>query len=191
MKKIITCSNALLLLIAAGNALAEPGSGFGLSIGAANSSMNGTTTATGATYSYSSSGLSVGMDYQIALFKNFSINPMLMSSGEDVSGTNQASNAGGHAILGLQLRYWMDDFFIGGQVGKYGEVLSSSTSTGGGTTTTTDTAVGGSGRGVVVGWAPSKSKWFVMGQFDTADLDNASTKVKFTGTRASIGYRWK
>jgi hypothetical protein len=192
MNKIIIFLNALLLLLAADNALAEPGRGFGLNAGAANSSMDGTTIATGATYSYSSSGMSLGIDYQIPVFKSFSINPMLMSSSEDVSGaTLQPGLSGGHAILGLQLRYWLADFFIGGQVGVYSEALIASSNNNSGTTTTTDTSAVGSGRGLVIGWEPSKSKWFVMGQVDTADLNNTSTKVKFTGTRVSLGYRWK
>ncbi len=153
MKKISIYSNALmLLLLSTDNALADPGSGFGINIGGTNSSMNGTTIATGAAYSYSGSGLSVGMDYQFAVSDSFSINPMVMSSSEDFSGsTLQPGTTGGHAIFGLQLRYWIDDFFIGGQVGKYGEVLSVSSNPGTGTITTTDTVTAGSGRGLVLG----------------------------------------
>lgn len=199
MKKIIICSNALmLLLIVTGNALAAPESGFGINLGMARNSMSGTTTPAGTAYSYSSSGLSVGMDYQFALSDSFSISPIfIISSGESLNSASQAGtifsgaqppDSAGHGIFGLQLRYWMDDVFIGGHVGSYAEFLSSTNSN---TKTTTETVGEGIGKGLVVGWEPSKSKWFVMGQIDTANIDYTSANVKLTGTRVSIGYRWK
>jgi hypothetical protein len=192
MQKIFILLKALVLLtICTGTAFAEPKSGFGLNVGAANNKMSGTTIPGGAAYSYTSQGLSVGIDYQFAVSKKFSINPLLMSSSEDFSGTTlQAGTTGGHVIFGVQLRYWIDDVFIGGQIDNYGEVLSLS-STVAGTTTTTDTVGGGRGRGLVIGWEPSGSKLFVMGQIDAANLSYTSANVNLTGARVSVGYRWK
>lgn len=199
MREKFIFSNALMLLmLSAGNALAAPGSGFGLNIGMANSSMNGTTTPGGIAYSYSSSGVSLGMDYQFALSDSFSVSPIFMiSSGESLNSTLQAGtifsgaqapNSAGHGIFGLQFRYWMGDVFIGGHVGSYAEFLSNINAN---TNTQTDTVGEGMGRGLVVGWEPSKSKWFVMGQVDSANIAYVGADVKLTGTRVSIGYRWK
>jgi hypothetical protein len=192
MQKIFTILKALVLLtICSSTALAEPKSGFGLSVGGTSNNMSGTTIPGGVAYSYSSSGLSVGMDYQFAVSKSFSINPLLMSSGEDAIGTTlQTGTVAGHGFLGLQLRYWLDNFFIGGHVGKYVELLSVATTVNG-STTTTDTVGSGSGRGIVIGWEPSSSKWFVMGQVDSASISYLSADVKQTGARISVGYRWK
>lgn len=196
--RILLVKALMLLIISAGNAFAAPGSGFGLNIGMANSSMNGTTTPAGAAYSYSSSGVSIGMDYQFALSDSFSISPIFMiSASESLNSTLKAGtifsgaqppNSAGHGILGLQLRYWMGDFFVGGHVGSYAEFLSNINAN---TNTQTDTVGEGMGRGLVVGWEPSKSKWFLMGQVDTANIGYVGADVKLIGTRVSIGYRWK
>lgn len=192
MQKIFILLKALALLtICAGTALAEPKSGFGLSVGGTSNNLSGTTITGGTAYSYSSTGLSTGIDYQFAVSKSFSINPLMMSSGEDFSGTTlQSGTTGGHGLIGVQLRYWLDDFFIGGHVAKYVELLSVA-STVNGSTTTTDTVGSGSGRGLVIGWEPSGSKWFVMGQVDSASISYLSADVKQTGARISVGYRWK
>lgn len=200
MKKIIICSNILVLsLLAAGNALAAPESGFGLNLGTSSHRMDGTMMAGGTTYSYSSSGgINIGMDYQFAVSDHFSINPIFMiSSGESLSSTTQAGtvfsgaqppDSAGHGILALQLRYWMGDVFIGGHVGSYAEFLSNANSN---TNTTTSTVGEGMGRGLVIGWEPSKSRWSLTGQIDTASIDYTNTNVKMVGTRINIGYRWK
>lgn len=197
MKKIIIGLNALLLG-AASNVFAAAESGFGLNAGMTSNRMNGTTIPGSATYSYSSSGLSLGVDYQLAVSDSFSINPIfIISAGESLTSTLQAGtvfsgvqppDSAGHGIFGLQLRYWIDDVFIGGHVGSYAEFLSSINAN---TNTTTDTVGEGMGRGLVVGWEPSKSKWFVMGQVDTANIAYLAANVKLTGARLSIGYRWK
>ena len=59
---------------------AMPENGFGLYGGFASHSADGTFTVpplTGTNFSYSSSGLSIGIDYQIALGESFSFNPFL------------------------------------------------------------------------------------------------------------------
>jgi len=193
MRKLVLLLNVLVLfVICAGDALAEPKSGFGLNLGATSNKMDGATIPGGTAYAYSSTGMSVGIDYQFAVSDSFSINPIFMSSGEDASGsTLQAGTSAGHGILGLQLRYWMGDAFIGGHIGKYVEVLSTVTTVNGNTTVATDVGASGGGRGLVLGWEPSSSKWFVMGQIDTASIDYLAANVKLTGYRLSIGYRWK
>jgi len=199
MRKTILLLSALMVFaMSADKALAEPGNGFSINSGLTSHNMSGTTSPAGAAYSYSSSGLSVGMDYQFALSDNFSISPIfIISVGESLISTPQAGtvfsgiqapDSAGHGIFGLQLKYWIDDVFIGGHVGSYAEFLSSTNSN---TNTTTNTIGEGIGKGLVVGWAPSQSKWFLMGQVDSANIDYLNSKVKLTGTRISIGYRWK
>ena len=140
--------SSLLLSVYAGAAHAEPKSGFGLQGGFASHSMSGTITAgamTGQPLSYSSSGLSLGIDYQIALTPNFSINPFLQSSGESTSGNLVPGVTAGHGILGLQLRYWAGDMYFGGHVGSYSEVLNNPN-------TGLSTNATGNGYGLVMGW---------------------------------------
>jgi hypothetical protein len=193
MQKIFTLLKVVVLLaLCAGNAFAEPKSGFGLNAGMASNNMSGTTLPGGTAYSYASTGLSVGADYQFVVSDSFSINPLLMSSGEDFSGTTlQTGTTGGHGIFGVQLRYWVDDIFIGAHVAKYLELLSTVATVNANTTTTTDTNALGGGRGLVSGWEPSSSEWFVMGQVDTASIDYLNANVKLTGFRLSVGYRWE
>lgn len=171
-------------LAAAGAAIAEPKNGFGLNGGLAShgSDITFDPSAGGGTAKGTSSGLSIGIDYQFAINPSFSVNPFLMSSGES-SGGDWASDAKlGHGILGLQLRYWVGNVFIGGHVGSYSEVVS---------VNGTSTSANGAGVGAVVGWEDPAGGLYLMGQIDSAKLDYSDAEVDLTGVRLSIGYRWK
>lgn len=174
----------LFFVFFAGTAFAEPKNGFGVNIGLADHSMKATfTQGPPGTASYSSSGLSLGIDYQIALSHYFSLNPFLMTSGESASGDVVSGTSASHGILGLQLRYWIDDMFIGGHIARYSEVLSNSNYG--------NTSASGPGVGLVLGWEQHDGGLFFMGQLDSAKLAYDDADVKLTGFRLSVGYRWK
>ncbi len=181
MKKL-TVLPAILVLFAlgAGSAYAGPKDGIGVNGGLTTQHM------TSPAGSYQSSGVSLGVDYQIALSESVSLNPFLMSSGESVSGTVPTGNNASHGILGLQLRYWIDNVFIGGHLAAYNETLSLKTGN-----VTTSTTAGGGGGGLVVGWEKPDGGLFVMGQLDSANIKYQTYTSKQTGFRLSIGYRWK
>jgi Outer membrane protein beta-barrel domain len=174
----ILVQTAMLFALSTGTAVAEPKNGFSLNAGLAshNRDCNGCTGS-------STSGLSLGMDYQFALSDKFSISPFLMTSSE--SSSNVSGTTVGHGILGAQLRYWAGDMFFGGHLGSYSEVLSN-----GGTSVSGS----GGGAGLVAGWEMPDGGWYVMGQVDSAKVTYttlSNTDIKFSAFRLSVGYRWK
>jgi hypothetical protein len=179
-KHIVLSAIGALLAVGAGSAIAEPKNGFGLDGGIVTSHMSNPLG------NYQSSGLSIGIDYQFAISESFSINPFLMSSGESTSGALIPGTKAGHGILGLQLRYWINDMFIGGHLASYSEILSNSV----GNITASTTATGG-GAGLVAGWENPNGGMFVMGQLDSAKLQYTGSTSKMSGFRLSMGYRWK
>jgi len=180
-RKVAVPAIMAFFAFSAGSAQAEPKNGFGLDGGIASHSITGPLGA-----SYQSSGLSLGVDYQFALSDSFSLNPFLMTSGESASGTVTPVSTAGHGILGLQLRYWINNAFIGGHLGSYSEMLSNTTGN-----ITTSTSVSGGGAGLVAGWENPNGGMFVMGQLDSANLKYPAATNKLSGFRLSLGYRWK
>ena len=170
------------VVLCASSSFAAPKNGFGFNAGLASHDMQADMKYGGGTLTYSSSGLSLGIDYQIALSDTLSLNPFFMTSGESASGDTASGTSAGHGILGLQLRYWMNDVFIGGHVASYSEVLSDAIAS---------TSASGSGFGLVAGWEQPKGGLFVMGQLDKATIAYSDADVDMTGFRLSVGYRWK
>ncbi len=173
----------LAALLPASQALAQPGSGFGLFGGVARHDMEGTFTQpplTGIQFNYESSGVSIGIDWQFEISDSFTINPFLMSSSESFSGDINAD--GGHAILGVSFRFWFDGLFLGPHVGSYNEVLEDNTGN------TIDAS--GTGIGVMIGWQ-DESGFLLMAQYDTASLEYVDADVDLTGIRLQAGFRWK
>ncbi|MGV8935382.1 MAG: hypothetical protein ACOH1I_12190 [Gallionellaceae bacterium] len=159
-------------------AFAEAKNGFSLNAGTASHSRT-----CGVCTANSTSGLSLGMDYQFALSSNFSINPFLMTSSETVP--NISGMSAGHGILGVQGRFWIGDIFMGAHLGSYSEVFTTSNST---------ASANGTGAGLVVGWEKPDGGLYVMGQFDSATVTPNTAgyaDAKFTALRLSVGYRWK
>jgi len=180
-KRNLLLNTALLFIFLTGTAVAEPKNGFSLNAGLASHSMKDQCSFCN---TYSSSGLSLGLDYQIALSNQFSISPFLMSSGETV---NVSGGTVGHGILGLQLRYWVGDIFFGGHVGGYSEVRTYTT----GPFSISASGSGG-GAGLVAGWENPDGGLYVMGQVDSATIKyEGSSDTKLSGFRLSAGYRWK
>jgi hypothetical protein len=176
MKVINTLlSTAVLFTLLSGTAMAEPKNGFGLNAGLASHTRD-----CGGCTASSSSGLSLGLDYQFALSDKLSISPFLMSSGESTSVSGLSM---GHGIFGAQLRYWAGDMFFGGHLGNYSEVI-----TNGGATLSGS----GFGSGLVAGWENPNGGLYVMGQLDSASMKYSGfSDIKISGFRLSIGHRWK
>jgi hypothetical protein len=169
-------NTAVLFALFTGTAVAEPKNGFGLNAGLASHSRD-----CGGCAGSSTSGLSIGLDYQFALSDKFSLSPFLMSSGETssaVSGTTVS-----HGIFGAQLRYWVGEMFFGGHLGGYSEVLTN------GSTSLSGSGVGG---GLVAGWEKQDGGLYFMGQLDSATVEYSGLgDIPFTAFRLSAGYRWK
>jgi hypothetical protein len=186
MKKTLVVLMAVVVGIFCATAgEAAPKTGFGLDFGLASNSMEGTFVSgpgNGIQYSYSSSGLSIGIDYQIAVNDQFSINPFLMSSSESVSGDLISGTRAGHGILGLEGRFWMDQVFLGLHVADYSEVLTNPNAV--------SISGSGTGFGLTAGWEDDHGGLFVMGQIDKASLTYADSDNKLTGFRFSVGHRW-
>lgn len=168
-------TTAMLFVLFTGSALAGPKNGFGLNAGLASHSRG-----CGGCPGDSTSGLSLGLDYQFALSDNFSISPFLMSSSES---TSVSGITAGHGILGGQLRYWAGDMFFGGHLGSYSEVFVNGGSVSG----------SGGGAGLVAGWEKPDGGLYVMGQLDSATVNYCigCSDIKLSGFRLSAGYRWK
>jgi len=160
---------------------AAPRTGFGFNLGVASHNIDGTLTS-GMKYYYSSSGLSLGIDYQMAMTETISLSPFLMTSGENGGGDLVSGTTVGHGILGLEGRFWLDRVFIGGHAARYTEVLTNSNGS--------STSAAGIGVGLTAGWEDDHGGLFVMTQIDKAKLSYADADNNLTGFRLSIGYRW-
>jgi hypothetical protein len=117
----VLISSALGFIFCTGTALADPKDGFGLNGGLSSYSRD----CGGGGCATSTSGLSLGVDYQVALSNMFSISPFLMTSSETASNASSSGLAIGHGLLGIQLRYWVGDLFVGGHLASYSEVFTS------------------------------------------------------------------
>ena len=173
-----------VMLVPAGSAWADAKSGFGLGGGFASHTGKDSDG-----FEYSSAGLSIVLDYQIALGDSFSINPMLESSGEKVSpkdSTVTCSNCTvGHGILALEARVWVNNVFFGVHGGRYTEVRTVTV----GPLSASITG-SGSGGGAVIGYEADGGV-FVALQGDSANITFDTFTTKLTGVRLHVGYRWK
>lgn len=170
----VIISIASVLILSAGVALAEAEKGWAIIGGYASHQLEDDTGST-----LSTSGLSLGVDFQFPLSPQLSINPFYLSSSEtpDSSFWTWAS----HDVLGAQLRYWIGNLFVGGQTGIYSSYIESDFGSISGD---------GLGFGAIVG-----HEW-EGGGFASFQYDRASIAYEnFTATLAAIrihgGYRWK
>lgn len=167
---------AMLFALLTGTAVAETKNGFGLNAGLVSHSRD-----CGGCAGSSTSGLSLGLDYQFALSNKLSISPFLMTSGE--TSKNVSGVTVNHGILGAQLRYWAGDMFFGGHLARYSEVLSN-----GGVSLSGS----GGGAGLVAGWENPDGGLYFMGQLDSATIKYSGfADIKLSAFRLSAGYRWK
>ncbi|HKI97522.1 MAG TPA: hypothetical protein VKB51_03505 [bacterium] len=171
-----------IIALVPGTARAEPKNGFGLFGGFASHSLTDSNSNT-----FDTAGLSVGFDYQIAMASAFTLNLMLLSSGETVS--NCSACTAGHGILGLGARVWAGDAFIGLHGGMYSEVRTV-TATIGGVTFSSSMSGTGTGYGAIIGYESEKGVLFSV-QYDAASIDFDTFSTDIAGVRIQIGYRWK
>ena len=145
---------------------AGPQNGFGLYAGAIGASENGV----------SSKGLSIGVDAQFTINDNWSLNPFLMASAEHSSVSTTVSDE----LVGLQIRRWFGDWFVGGQVFAHDRLI-----VGNGTT---QNSAYGVAPGVLAG-VEYASGWGTEIQADT--FENSTTAgVSRNAVRLHLTYRW-
>lgn len=181
----------LLSGLCMGSALAAPQNGLSINQGVPTSFEDLTYTTgplAGQTFSYMGKGLNFGIDYQFALNDYLSLNPFYMISAESFKDKFGGSVGGGHNILGLQLRYWLDNgAFFGGHIANYTERRKDYPVSG------TATSASTIGFGLVGGWEnpDPNGGFYAMVQLDQATIKFPGADVKMTGARVCIGYRWK
>lgn len=194
MKNLFVILGSALLALGAGAAQAAPQSGFSVNGGIISSTTDQTYSSgifTNQTLTYTGSGISLGIDYQVPISQSLSINPFLMTSGEVVTVNNNtiSSLTSSHRILGVQLRYWPGDSgaFVGGHIGRYSETLTYTFNNG----ISVSGSGSGGGAGLVGGWENPNGGFYVMAQLDSAKLGYTNTDTRYHDFRLSIGYRWK
>lgn len=180
MKKLSVLFLVILAaLVASAQALAQPGSGLGLYAGFSQSTLKS------GPLEIDTDGPSFGIDYQFALNDLVSISPFYTFSDEegDFTFSGIPFNADlEYTILGVQVRFWFDGFFVGGHAARY--ELDFTFESGG---ISGSGSEDGTGAGVIIGWE-GENGIFVTGQYDSASLEEGD---KFTGTRVHVGFRFK
>lgn len=177
--KIFAGIVGVLIAANAGLCLAGPKAGGSFLVGYTSHAQ--TAVAYGA--DYTSSGLSLGFDYQFVITENLSAAFFLVSSSESLSGgTFEPGTSAGHAILGLQGRFWVGDFFLGGHFGNYSEALVNSSAG-------TNSGGAGPGTGLIAGWE-GEGPYSISFQYNAATVAFSDTDVELSGFRVHFGYRW-
>ena len=181
------CLAAALLVLGAFPAGAAARKGVGLFGGLARHSASANLTSgalAGQSGSYSSSGFSVGGEYQFLFPDELSLAPFVTTTSERTSGALKAGETAAHGILGVEARKWKNDIYVGAHLGYYWEGLS-------GSALGTTQSASGLGFGFAVGWESPKNQMFAFAQLDQFKLAYADADVKETGLRLQAGYRWK
>ncbi len=147
-------------------AQAAPQNGFGVYAGMIGASENGV----------ASKGLSLGADAQFTIDDNWSLNPYLMASLEHSSASTTVSDE----LVGLQVRRWVGDWFIGAQVFAHDRLIVGNGST--------QSSAYGVAPGVLAG-VEYASGWGAEIQADT--FENSTTAgVSRNAVRLQLTYRW-
>ncbi|HKI97843.1 MAG TPA: hypothetical protein VKB51_05155 [bacterium] len=176
---------ALVALLLVSHVAAASDDGLSVFGGPSSYTSSGTIssgTFSGDSFSIKGSGLSLGVNYQIALDPNLSVNPFLILATESASSSQLVYDHAMHTAYGAQLRYRVDNYFFGGGLGVYSEAVSGGS---GGSAT-------GSGIGVNFGGGWQRvDGLFVSGQIDLANLSYPDGSSHLTGIHVNVGYRWK
>jgi hypothetical protein len=161
---------ALLCLWGAA-AQAAPDNGFGVYLGPV-SSNDSSIYGTGR-------GFGIGVDAQFMVNDSWSLNPYLLISSETTDRSFDVVNGEG----GLQARYWMGPWFVGGQFLFHDMLLKQ-----GGTVSTSDYS---GAVGLAAGWE-SSSRWSVVLEMNA--LEKGSTYSSSGNNRSDVlllvGYHW-
>jgi len=104
---IICCIVASIL--AAQPLLAEPQNGIGAYVGLIGATEN----------NVNSGGLSLGLDAQFAINNDWSLNPYMLISAEKNANSQNVSDG----MVGLPVRHWLGEWFVGGHVFEHVRVL--------------------------------------------------------------------
>ncbi len=179
---------AMIAILMPIQSFAEPTSGFGIFAGISSTDISADTAELDA------SGLGVGLDYQIALQENLSLNPFLMLFHEEADsqtatvpffGTITVEREFDYQILGLQLRFWPhEQFFVGAQVANH-DVEETLTFTFPGETVSDSASESDVGFGVAAG-AQVGEGLTLTAQYDTVELNGTD----FETLRLLIGWRF-
>ena len=97
--------------------------------------------------------------------------------------SSQLDNLGlfGIDILGIEFRYWFNDWFIGVHSGFYGhDIFFNSVKL---------SSNSGTGAGMSIGWGISHN-WFMLVQYDSASVNFGAADMDYKGFAVNVGYRW-
>ena len=145
---------------------AEPQNGFGAYVGLIGANENGV----------SSNGVSLGVDAQFTINDYWSLNPYLMTSDEHSSASTTVSDE----LVGMQIRRWFGNWFVGGQVFAHDRLIYANG--------TTQNSAYGAAPGVLAGVEYS-SGWGAEIQADTYESSSISGVMR-NAVRLHLTYRW-
>ena len=155
---IAVCSQA--------TAYAAPQNGFGVYGGVIGANENSAT----------SKGLSLGTDAQFVINDDWSLNPYLMASAERSSTSTTVFDE----LVGLQVRRWFGEWFIGGQAFVHDRLIHGNGNT--------QASAYGASPGLVAG-VEYASGWGAEVQADSFESTN-TTGVRRNAVRLQLTYRW-
>jgi len=169
---ILQLSLGLLLLFVAGVAKASPANGFALYVGPIASRQP--------YYAPTTRGISIYTDAQMAYNNSWSFDPYLQLSYET---SNGASYKVVHGTAGLQVRYWLGTWFLGGQYLFHDESYRQNGKT--------YDVVYGPALGAAVGWA-GNNHWTIMLEVNSFENQGFSftSANRRTDLQLLFGYRW-
>lgn len=126
-----------------------------------------------------SKGFAVGVDAQFVVNDDWSFNPYLLISSETTDRSYDVINGEG----GLQARYWMGSWFVGGQFLFHDMLLKQNGTVG--------SSLYGPALGLAAGWEGS-GRWSVV--LEANALEKGSTVATPNNNRTDVlllvGYRW-
>jgi hypothetical protein len=138
----------------------------------------------GTAISGSSSGTSLGLDFQLAYPRQMSFNLILLTSTESPDGNlGSTYSEVDHGALAAQFRYWFDNWFLGAQAGNAYQI--SSLKAGGSTATGVGLGLG------VLGGGELESGLFFVCQIDAARVTYGNGNGSFEGVRLQVGQRFR
>jgi hypothetical protein len=152
--------------ICSGIAAAAPQNGIGTYVGLISATEGGS----------GSKGLSLGMDAQFTINDNWSLAPYLMVSDE----RDSASRTVADALVGLQVRRWFGDWFVGAHVFEHDRIVSGNGNV--------QSSAYGTAPGVLAGFEYA-SGWGAEVQTDSFESTNTSG-IRRNAVRLHLTYRW-
>jgi len=169
-----------------------PKKGFGIALGSGAAAGTTAYAAGGPKLTYTVQGIGLGADYQWPISEKASIGAYVRAVSGNVGGdSGKFYDRGTITELGAEIRYWIGQAFIGGQLGAVSGTLTDSTGV--------NSSVSASGGGIgVVGGYEWLAGWHILLSLESASLSGTqtigSTTHSFTTTAATslllVGYRF-